>query len=115
MKIKNLLIVVFSICFMIWLNTHNVSYDFIREWGWKNYSGHSQIFGDVVDFKNNRNKLGDIIKNDGNIYLNDSIYLGRVIKKWHNYVNSYIIILDSKNDTATYIAKFYALSKMLFY
>ena len=91
---------------LVWLNTYNLSYDYIREHDWKNYKDLSYIFKDVIAFKSSNRPYSVIsLKDDGRIYKNDTIYLGHIYKKHHNYVNSYIIVVDTNKVTTTYITK----------
>jgi hypothetical protein len=96
---KILLILVLAL--FAWLNTFRVSYNSVRDYYWKDYGGHSRVFLDAITFDSETCHLND----NGEIYNSSNIYLGKIIDRRHNYVNTMITVVDSANDTAIYIAK----------
>ena len=102
-----IIVLTISIGLIIWLNTYRVSYDFIREQNWKYYDLEMDRsdFGDVITFKNKRRIYGFKMDDKGLIYQNDTLLVGKIMSKKHDYINTYITVLDSHNNRVMYIAK----------
>lgn len=106
MKIA-IVITIVALVFCIWLNTYSLSNDFIVRQNWKNYEGYSVVFRDFITF-DKLNKLSGLRLNaNDSILTPDGVFLGKIVEKKYQYTssNSFITVLDTANQQATYIAK----------
>jgi hypothetical protein len=102
-----IVISIVALVFCIWLNTHSLSNDFIVEQNWKNYDGFSNVFKDVITF-DKLNKLSGLRLNaNDSILTPNGVFLGKIVEKKYQYTssNSFITVLDTASQQATYIAK----------
>lgn len=102
---KKILLVISVLIILIWLKTPQINYELIRERDWKVYDVPNVIFRDVLSFKPNYQSPFNVDDN-GYIYSNDTVFVGKIIQKTHNYVNMYITIQDSSNHEVKYISNF---------
>ncbi len=98
---KKILLVLGILTFILWLNMYRVPTQFIIENRWKNYDNFSSVFKDVISFDTCHSSPLRL-DNNGIISKNGTVW-GSIIEKHHNYDNTYITVVDFKNDTASYI------------